>query len=110
MSFGDLCRFGVCPNHRDERSTTPGTAGLAGLRDFSGAFSRVSPPPLGSFLRSRLLLRFEQIMLTPTTRRPSNVSQLYGFRPGEGVLEACREGLKCESLLYALLLQRGMRL
>jgi hypothetical protein len=32
-----------------------------------------------------------------------------GFRPDEGVLEACRERLKRESLLYALLLQRGVR-
>ena len=33
-----------------------------------------------------------------------------GFRPGERVLEACRERLKRESLLYALLLQQGVRL
>jgi Glycosyl transferase family 2 len=33
-----------------------------------------------------------------------------GFLPGEAVLEACRERLKRESLLYALLLQRGVRL
>ena len=33
-----------------------------------------------------------------------------GFRPGERALEACRERLKRESLLYALLLQQGVRL
>ena len=33
-----------------------------------------------------------------------------GFHPREQALEACRERLKRESLLYALLLQRGVRL